>query len=282
MLPYQSMQEAAADLGRALTTMESVWFWYSARMPDWVLYMHIYFLLNVVFTLAPLPLVLLELNSFKLIQEYKIQPKIRLRPSDFLRCYVRVVKLLFFAIIPVQLASFPAIKFMGIRTSLPLPSLWEACSQLLVYFLVDDYVNYWLHRMLHSKWLYENIHRVHHEFTAPIGFAAPYAHWAEVLIVGSPSLIGPALAPGHMVTLWAWIILRQLEAIDTHIGYKFPFTPTKYIPFYGGAEFHDYHHNVGGQSRSNFASIFTYCDYIYRTNKGYRYHRAYTQKSKRP
>ncbi|XP_078445556.1 very-long-chain aldehyde decarbonylase GL1-10-like [Wolffia australiana] len=172
------------------------------------------------------------------------------------------------------------LQFMGIRTSLPLPSLWEACSQLLVYFLVDDYVNYWLHRMLHSKWLYENIHRAHHEFTAPIGFAAPYAHWAEVLIVGSPSLIGPALAPGHMVTLWAWIILRHLEAIETHIGYKFPLTPTKYIPFYGGAEFHDYHHNVGGQSRSNFASIFTYCDYIYRKNKGYQYHIAYIQKSK--
>ncbi|XP_058761780.1 calcium-dependent lipid-binding protein-like [Vicia villosa] len=34
-----------------------------------------------------------------------------------------------------------------------------------------------------------------------------------------------------------------------------------------GSEHHDYHHYVGGQSQSNFASIFTYCDYIYGTDK---------------
>ncbi|XP_048633019.1 methylsterol monooxygenase 1-2-like [Brassica napus] len=51
--------------------------------------------------------------------------------------------------------------------------------------------------------------------------------------------------------------------------YDFPWTLTKYIPFYGGAEYHDYHHYVGGQSQSNFASVFTYCDYIYGTDKGY-------------
>ncbi|RLM61375.1 hypothetical protein C2845_PM14G05080 [Panicum miliaceum] len=43
--------------------------------------------------------------------------------------------------------------------------------------------------------------------------------------------------------------------------------PTKLIPFYGGAEFHDYHHYVGRQSKSYFSSVFTYCDYIYGTDK---------------
>lgn len=50
-------------------------------------------------------------------------------------------------------------------------------------------------------------------------------------------------------------------------SFDFPFTPTKYIPFYGGAEYHDYHHYVGGQSQSNFASVFTYCDYLYGTDR---------------
>jgi hypothetical protein len=50
-------------------------------------------------------------------------------------------------------------------------------------------------------------------------------------------------------------------------SYNFPWTPTKYIPFYGGADYHDYHHYVGGQSQSNFASVFTYCDFIYGTDK---------------
>lgn len=50
-------------------------------------------------------------------------------------------------------------------------------------------------------------------------------------------------------------------------SYDIPWTPTKFIPFYGGADHHDYHHYVGEQSHSNFASVFTYCDYIYGTDK---------------
>ncbi|KAL0373085.1 UNVERIFIED_CONTAM: Methylsterol monooxygenase 1-1 [Sesamum calycinum] len=113
--------------------------------------------------------------------------------------------------------------------------------------------------------------------TAPIGFAAPYAHWAEILILGIPSFLGPAMVPGHMITFWSWIALRQIEAIETHSGYDFPWTPTKYIPFYGGPDYHDYHHYVGGQSQSNFASVFTYCDYLYGTDKGYRYQKKVLQ-----
>lgn len=48
---------------------------------------------------------------------------------------------------------------------------------------------------------------------------------------------------------------------------KFPFSPTKFIPFYGGAEFHDNHHYVGKQWQSNFALVFSFCDYIYGTDK---------------
>ncbi|EAZ16865.1 hypothetical protein OsJ_32341 [Oryza sativa Japonica Group] len=191
-----------------------------------------------------------------------------------------VMRLFFLVIGPLQLVSYPTVKMVGIHTGLPLPSLGEMAAQLLVYFLVEDYLNYWIHRLLHGEWGYEKIHRVHHEFTAPIGFAAPYAHWAEVLILGIPSFVGPALAPGHMITFWLWIVLRQMEAIETHSGFDFPFNLTKYIPFYGGAEYHDYHHYVGRQSQSNFASVFTYCDYLYGTDKGYRYHKAYQAKMK--
>ena len=110
-------------------------------------------------------------------------------------------------------------QMIGIRAGLPLPSGWEMFAQLLVYFLIEDYTNYWIHRFLHNKWGYEKIHRVHHEYTAPIGYAAPYAHWAEVLILGIPSFLGPAMVPGHMITFWLWISLRNIEAIDTHSGY---------------------------------------------------------------
>ncbi|WOL00043.1 methylsterol monooxygenase 1-1 [Canna indica] len=280
MLPYATLGEAEAALGRSLTTAEALWFRYSAQIPDYLLYYHNILFLFIIFSLAPLPIALIELGLPAAVSPYKLQPKVRHPPGSFWRCYKDVMRVFIFVVGPLQLVSYPTIKFVGIRTGLPLPSLWEVAAQLAVYFLVEDYGNYWIHRLMHCKWGYEKIHHVHHEFTAPIAFAAPYAHWAEVLVLGIPSFAGPAIAPGHMITFWLWIAIRQLEAIETHSGFDFPFTPTRFIPFYGGAEYHDYHHYVGGQSQSNFASVFTYCDYIYGTDKGYRYHKAHLTKLK--
>ncbi|KGN55922.1 methylsterol monooxygenase 1-2 [Cucumis sativus] len=280
MLPFHSLSAAQASLGRNLTFFETLWFNYSNDKSDYFLFCHNILFLFLIFSFIPLPLIFLELLHATGIHKYKIQPKVRLPFNEIFRCYKDVMRMFFLVVGPLQLVSFPSIKMIGIRTGLPLPSGFEIVSQLVVYFMVEDYTNYWIHRFLHCKWGYEKIHCVHHEYTAPIGFAAPYAHWAEVLILGIPSFLGPAMVPGHMITFWLWIALRQIEAIDTHSGYDFPWSLTKFIPFYGGADHHDYHHYVGGQSHSNFASVFTYCDYIYGTDKGYRYQKKILQKLK--
>ncbi|OMO80843.1 Fatty acid hydroxylase [Corchorus capsularis] len=205
--------------------------------------------------------------------KFKVQPKMRSSFSDMFKCYKYVMKIFIFVVGPLQILSVPTFKLVGIRTSLPLPSMWEILSQLVVYFLIEDYTNYWLHRLLHCEWGYEKIHYVHHKYSAPFGFAASHSHWAETVILGIPTLLGPTMVPCHMITLSIWTILRQVEAIQTHSGYEFPWNPTNLIPFYVGAEYHDYHHFVGRQSQSNFASVFTYCDYIYGTDRGYRRHK---------
>ncbi|KAK8996651.1 hypothetical protein V6N11_081917 [Hibiscus sabdariffa] len=334
MLPFNTTGEAATFLGRNLTAAETFWFNYSARKSDYYLYCHNILFLFIIFTFVPLPFVFVEMMRSLGFGKYKIQPKVTTSLSEMFRCYKDVMRMFVLLVGPLQLASYPSIKMVGIRTGLPLPSKWEILAQLTVYFMVEDYTNYWIHRFLHGKWGYDKIHRVHNEYSAPIGFAAPYAHWLEVLILGIPTFLGPAIVPGHMITFWLWIALRQIEAIETHSGivnlrafklitlvleafwprfvnflrvsdgvivleckcfpmhkpqfivsvlkcrYDFPWTPTKYIPFYGGADYHDYHHYVGQQSQSNFASVFTYCDYIYGTDKGYRYHKKVLRKLK--
>ncbi|KAL6658559.1 hypothetical protein ACP70R_004145 [Stipagrostis hirtigluma subsp. patula] len=275
MIPCATAAEAEVVMGRPMTWAEAAWFRYSATTPDYCLYSHNIVILLIVYTLAPLPLALLELRApAKLTSPYKLQPHVRHSPAAFLRCYWATARVLLLTVGALQLVSYPAVKMVGIRTGLPLPSVGEMVSQLTVYFLVEDYLGYWIHRLLHTEWGYTKIHHVHHEFAAPISFAAPYAHWAEVLILGFPAFAGPALVPCHMTTFWFWFVIRHIEAIETHSGFDFPFNPTKFIPFYGGAEFHDYHHRVGRRSQSNFASVFTFCDYLYGTDKGYRYHKA--------
>ncbi|CAL1375599.1 unnamed protein product [Linum trigynum] len=278
MLPYNSIEAAAAHLGRNLTYAETLWFNYSADKSDDVLACHNILFLCLFFSVAPLPFVFIQLLRSPFFEKHKIQPKIQPSAAEIFNCYKDVMLSFFFVVGPLQLISYPSVKAVGVHTGLPLPSIGEISAQLLVYFLIEDYTHYWIHRFLHCKWGYEKIHKVHHHYTSPIAFAAPYAHWAEILILGIPSFLGPAMVPGHVTTFWLWFVLRQIEAIDTHSGYDFPWSVTKYIPFYGGADHHDYHHYVGGQSQSNFASVFTYCDYIYGTDKGYRYQKKALQK----
>ncbi|KAJ6703699.1 STEROL DESATURASE [Salix viminalis] len=294
MLPYTTLDEAAAALGRNLTVAETLWFNYSAKKSDYYLYCHNILFLFLIFSVVPLPLVFTSLWRSGGFDKYKIQPKVKLSPSETFKCYKDVMFMFFFVVGPLQLVSYPSVKMIGIRTNLPLPSGWEVFLQLLVYFMVEDFTNYWIHRFLHGKWGYEKIHKVHHEYTAPIGFAAPYAHWAEVLILGIPSFLGPAMVPGHMITFWLWIALRQIEAIETHSGYMEIKSSSTTIeehssPRSHGFDFsvgmarnyHDYHHYVGGQSQSNFASVFTYCDFIYGTDKGYRFQKKLLWKLKK-
>ncbi|KAF5800661.1 putative 4-alpha-methylsterol monooxygenase [Helianthus annuus] len=275
MLPYATLQEAETAIGRSLTCAETLWFNYTANKSDYALYCHAIPLLFLPSILVPLLYVLIEL-IFP-IASYKIQPKIKISLYDNFKCYLVVTRTFVLIVAPTLLVSYPSIKMIGIRTSLPLPSLTEIIAQLIIYFIIEDYTSYWLHRAFHIKWVYENIHKVHHEYTAPTGFTSQHAHWLETLVFGIPGYLGPAIVPGHMITFLLWLFLRHTESVEIHSGYDLPWTLKKYIPFYGGAKFHDYHHYVGGQSQSNFAPIFTYCDYIYGTDKGYKYHKRLQQ-----
>ncbi|KAH7284634.1 hypothetical protein KP509_34G063500 [Ceratopteris richardii] len=282
MLPFSTFEEAEMAVERNLTTADALWFRYTAAIPDSCLFYLNAVFLFVIFNTATVPSLLLSVlgqTTFPYLRRFKLQPSFTTLPVAF-RIYKSVMKTFIFLLLPLQLSSYPLIKYIGIRTSLPLPSLWEVLAQITVYFMIEDYLNYWMHRWLHTKWAYKHIHYKHHESITVTSLAAPYAHWLEVLLLGIPSFAGPAFVPGHMVTIWLWFALRQLEAIETHCGFDFPWWPTKLIPFYAGSEYHDYHHFVGGKSQNNFASVFTYCDYIYGTNKGYRFKKRYEAASK--
>ncbi|URE00601.1 Fatty acid hydroxylase superfamily [Musa troglodytarum] len=218
MLPFTSIGEAEAAMGRNLTVAEAVWFQYSAGMHDFWLYAHNIVFLLLVYSVAPLPVALAELKRPKAIHKYKLQPKVHVPVADVLKCYKNVVKTFLFAVGPLQLVSFPTIKWVGIRTGLPLPSGGGggAAGRILrggglLQLLAPPGAAQPLGLRSHPP----GAPRVH----GARGFAAPYAHWAEVLILGFPAFLGPAIAPCHILVFWLWFVLRHVEAIETHCGY---------------------------------------------------------------
>lgn len=110
MLPYATAAEAEAALGRAMTPAEALWFRYTAGVSDYHLYCLNILFLFVVFTVAPLPVALLELRAPAAVSPYKLQPRVRLSRAEFVRCYKDVLRVFFLVIGPLQLVSYPAVK----------------------------------------------------------------------------------------------------------------------------------------------------------------------------
>jgi len=145
------------------------------------------------------------------------------------------------------------------------------CLALSVFFCMvcEDFTFYWMHRLLHHRRLYPYIHKMHHQYTHSVSIAAEYSHPVE-FILGNllPTAVGPALlGPNmHIVTVFAWYMVRVGETLDGHCGYDFSFSPLRLIPMSGGAEYHDFHHSV---NIGNYASFFSIWDTVFGTNKLY-------------
>ncbi|GMP89481.1 hypothetical protein CsSME_00041033 [Camellia sinensis var. sinensis] len=119
-----------------------------------------FFLHESVFFLSGLPFIYFERAGW--LSKYKIQPKNN-SPEAQEKCITRLLLYHFCVNLPVMVVSYPVFRFMGMRSSLPLPS-WKVISiQILFYFILEDFVFYWGHRILHTKWLYKHVHSVHHD-----------------------------------------------------------------------------------------------------------------------
>lgn len=90
-----------------------------------------------------------------------------------------------------------------------------------------------------------------------------YAHPVETMLLGIGFFLPVLFLTNHLLFLWTWLAVREIQTYEVHSGYDFPWSPTKValsltrklIPFYGGPRFHDYHHE---QFNANYASSFTY------------------------
>mmetsp|Transcript_22699 Transcript_22699/g.28981 ORF Transcript_22699/g.28981 Transcript_22699/m.28981 type:complete len:248 (-) Transcript_22699:50-793(-) len=123
---------------------------------------------------------------------------------------------------------------IGLDMGPELPSLLGSFCRIFGFVFVEEILFFYLHRMFHTRQFYRRFHSVHHEFTAPIGISAIYAHPVEHIVVNLfPLLLGPILLRAHVVELWFWLAIATLDTINSHCGY---YTPQS------NPAFHDFHH----------------------------------------
>ncbi|KAI9030788.1 hypothetical protein CLU79DRAFT_731489 [Phycomyces nitens] len=225
-------------------------------------------------------------------QRYKLQPNKINSQDDYWNCTKNVLYQHFAFEGPLILLFHPMASLLGIDIDVPFPSWSVIAVQMCIFFFIEDLYHYVVHRIMHWPSLYKKVHKIHHEYSAPFGIAAEYAHPIETSILGLGTIGGPLFYHAvvkfyfntspewnlHLFSMLVWIVLRLVQAIDAHSGYDFPWSLCHWVPFWAGAEHHDYHHQafVG-----NYASSFRWWDYIFGTDKKYRAYRKQQAETKR-
>ncbi|KAJ6450165.1 hypothetical protein C8R45DRAFT_1128165 [Mycena sanguinolenta] len=217
------------------------------------------------------------IDAIPYFRRWKLQPAKVPTPQEQWNC----TKLLLFSHFTVELPVIwlfhPVAEALGMRMhQVPLPGFREWVPQVALFFVFEDMFHYFAHQALHYGPLYKHIHKVHHKYSAPFGLAAAYAHPAEVFILGTGTIGGPLLYCAvtknlHLFSMCIWITFRLFQAIDAHSGYDFPWSLQHWVPFWSGAEHHDFHHMA---FTNNFSTSFRWWDRIFGTDDKYRAYRA--------
>lgn len=157
----------------------------------------------------------------------------------------------------------------------PFPPITTIIPQVVLFFILQDAYQYYAHQLLHYGPFYRHIHKLHHKYSTPFGITAQYAHPGEVFIFGIGTIGAPLLycyltKNLHVIAVYCFTFLRVQQAIDSHSGYDFPWSLRKILPFWAGAEFHDFHHTC---FTNNYATSFRYLDAIFGTDNHFRTYR---------
>ena len=145
---------------------------------------------------------------------------------------------------------------------------WPMWLQLLVFFIVLDFVQWFTHVLLHKYPVLWKYHQIHHS-VKEMGFAAHLRyHWMENIFYKPLKTLGVMLLGGFepeqaYIVHFIAITIGHLN----HANIKITWGPLKYI--FNNPVMHLYHHAYtlpAGSYGVNFGISLSLWDYIFKTN----------------
>ena len=139
-------------------------------------------------------------------------------------------------------------------------SIWEGWPIILVLFMgfaAKDFLDYWTHRLMHTKWFWP-IHAAHHSDTHVNGFTAYRVHILEGVLMKSSYIFTLTWLgfPNEQVALIA--LLEALHGAYVHLESDFDHGPFNWL--IASPRFHRWHHadhpEVYGKNLANHMPIY--------------------------
>jgi methylsterol monooxygenase len=135
-----------------------------------------------------------------------------------------------------------------------LPSIQEIFLDLIVAIIIYEILHFYIHWALHSKLVYEKIHKRHYEWKAPVAVSAYYAHPLDHILCNLIPIICGVLRC-HVISVFIWFTIILIYNQLIHCGYHLPFLPSP--------ETHSYHHTQWGNIHRRIGWFETLLFYFY-------------------
>ncbi|GAU88675.1 hypothetical protein RvY_01325 [Ramazzottius varieornatus] len=139
---------------------------------------------------------------------------------------------------------------------------WSVPVYSASFIVFTDSLIYWIHRALHSKYLYKRLHKTHHKWKIPTPFASHAFNPIDGFLQSSPYHIYVFLFPMHKWTYLGLFVFVNVWTVSIHDGnYQ---VPERLKQIINGAAHHMDHHVYYNY---NYGQFFTLWD---RLGKSYR------------
>ena len=185
----------------------------------------------------------------------------RLTPAQCWAVYWRAMKWYgsFYVVAMGVLLAFPMTLLVRVPTIAP--TAIELGRDLVLYFLLGDFVSYFWHRFEHRNLRYmAGVHYYHHVDTPPLTiWTAMVVHPIEGLSVFACFHIYGILFPIHPLTFALGAFAVTAVNMNTHCGYRLPV----YDWFFATSREHDLHH--ARREPRNISVMLSLCDRLFGT-----------------
>lgn len=141
-----------------------------------------------------------------------------------------------------------------------LPGTGRIAVELVSIVLLHDAYFYWAHRMMHSRFLFRPVHRLHHRSRTPTPWAAYAFAPPEALIEAGILPLAALLFPMHEITVLLFVTHMVVRNVIGHAGVElFPrwWLGVPVLRCITTTTHHDLHHSHGAY---NYGLYFTWWD----------------------
>ena len=134
------------------------------------------------------------------------------------------------------------------------PIIWHVISLIIMLVISDIYV-FFCHSILHSRFMFKNFHKTHHQSTKVNVFSGHSLDFIESLLYNLILVVFVVVLPSHIVVYLLFIFITNLYNYYIHSGYEILPVKSKFLKYFCTATHHNIHHIKHYQNRGFYTNI---------------------------